>query len=359
MHKALCSTTVADRKVRCQLCAHRCLIAEGRRGICQVRENRAGTLYTLVYAQPVARHIDPVEKKPLFHFYPGSTAYSLATLGCNFHCHFCQNWTIAQCPVMPDQGEGAAIEPAEIVAAALQHGCRSIAYTYTEPTVFFEYAYDIARQAKAQGIANILVSNGYQTPEALALIHPYLDAANVDLKGFSERFYRRIVGARLQPVLDTLKRLKALGVWLEVTTLIIPTLNDSEAELRELARFIATELGAETPWHVSRFFPAYKLSNLPPTPLATLHRAWEIGLEEGLRYVYEGNAPGCGSEHTYCVQCGVRLISRHGLTLLSNRIRAGCCPDCGATVDGVGMSGVATESLLTRSVGEPLGRDGW
>ncbi len=340
-HEALLYDPLADGWVRCHLCAHRCLIGDRRQGICRVRENRGGQLATLVYGCAIARNVDPVEKKPLFHFHPGTLAYSVGTPGCNMRCAFCQNWSIAQLPREADLRSvelDSTVAPAAIVAAALRTGSRSIAYTYTEPTIFFEYAYDTARQAQAQGLANIFVSNGYQTPETLELIRPYLDAANIDLKSFSDRFYRKVVGARLQPVLDTLKLLKRMGVWVEVTTLVIPAHNDSAAELRTIAHFIRDELGAETPWHVSGFYPTYKLTQARPTPRRTLQQAREIGLAEGLHYVYESNVPGSAGEHTDCRHCGTRLIERQGFHVHANWVRDGHCPECDTPIAGVGLS---------------------
>jgi len=335
--EAMLYETLSGSRVRCNLCAHHCVMADGKRGICQVRENQGGRLYTLVYGRTITQHVDPVEKKPLFHFYPGTTAYSVATPGCNFHCRWCQNWEISQMPRERHLVMGEEASPEQIVSAARKAGSRSIAYTYTEPTVLFEYAYDAARLAHEAGLANIYVTNGYMTEEMLEAFHPYLDAANVDLKTFRDETYRRYVGARLQPVLDAMKVIKRLGVWLEVTTLVIPGINDDPAEVRDAARFVAHELGVEAPWHVSRFLPAYKISDVPPTPLATLRRAREIGLEEGLRYVYVGNVP--DEENTYCHECGQLLIGRSGFYVKENVIHDGRCPECGAPVTGVGMDG--------------------
>ncbi|MFH0786631.1 MAG: AmmeMemoRadiSam system radical SAM enzyme [Pseudomonadota bacterium] len=325
-----------DQKVHCGLCHHRCLIKEGQRGICGVRENRQGTLFSMVYGKPIAQHVDPIEKKPLFHFLPGSTSFSLATTGCNFRCLFCQNADISQAPDLKKMpGREGAVE--EIIAAAIVARCRSISYTYTEPTVFFEYAQDIARLASDQGLKNIFVTNGYMTPEALESLHPDLHAANVDLKAFSENFYKTHCGAKLAPVLETLKMMKRLAIWVEVTTLIIPTLNDSKEELTALARFIADELGPETPWHISRFHPTYQLTGLPPTPLKTLQHAWEIGKEAGLRYVYTGNVPGDPAEKTFCYQCGTLLLDRFGFSVLKNNLQKGKCPSCQTRLDGFGL----------------------
>jgi len=254
-----------DQRVQCHLCAHTCKIAEGKTGICQVRTNEGGTLYTRAYGRTIAQHIDPVEKKPLLHFHPGTTAYSIATPGCNFRCQWCQNWQISQNPSERHFAAAQEASPEEIVAAAARADCRSIAYTYTEPTIFFEYSYDTAKLAREREIANLYVTNGYMTAEMLDKMHPYLDAANVDLKAFRDEVYREYVGARLQPVLDSLRKMKELGIWLEVTTLVIPDINDDPDALREAAHFVAEELGPETPWHISRFHPTYKLTDTPPT----------------------------------------------------------------------------------------------
>jgi pyruvate formate lyase activating enzyme len=328
-------------RVRCNLCAHHCVIADGKRGVCQVRENQEGTLYTLVYGRTISQHVDPVEKKPLYHFYPGSTAYSIATPGCNFRCQWCQNWEISQMPRERDLINGHKASPEQIVAATQRAGCQSIAYTYTEPTIFFEYAYDTARLAHAVGLANLYITNGYMTVEMLETFHPYLDAANVDLKAFRKKTYHRYVGAGLQPVLDSMKAMKRLGIWLEVTTLVIPGINDDSAELRDAARFVAQELGVNTPWHISRFFPAYKMTDVPPTPLATLQRARHIGLEEGLRYIYVGNIPDVRGQDTVCPECGCLLIQRQGNWIAENKIRGGRCPTCGTSIAGVWTEGLS------------------
>lgn len=340
MKEAMLYEKLADGRVRCSLCAHRCLIAEGGRGVCRVRENRDGTLYTQVYGRIVARHVDPIEKKPLFHFHPGSAAYSIATPGCNFRCRWCQNADISQMVREQDLIAGDEVAPQEIVAAARRTGCRSVAYTYTEPTIFFEYAYDVARLAHDVGLANVFVTNGYMTEEMLEAFDPYLDAANVDLKAFRDETYREYVGARLQPVLDSLKAMKQLGIWVEVTTLIIPGVNDEPHELRDAARFVAQELGPETPWHISRFFPAYRMTDVGPTPVVTLQKAQEIGWEEGLRYIYAGNVG--GESNTVCHECGRELIRRSGYSIVQNQIRQnGRCPSCNTIVAGVGMKGPA------------------
>ena len=323
--------------VRCNLCHHQCKIKESKRGICGVRENRGGKLYSLVYGKIIAEHVDPIEKKPLFNFLPGSKAFSIGTVGCNFHCKHCQNFDISQYP--HNHGReivGQDRTPEQIVASAKVAGCETIAYTYTEPTIFYEFAYDTALLARQEGIKTIFVSNGYMSNEAAYKIAPYLDAINIDLKAFTDMFYRDVCGARLNPVLETIRLMKELNVWVEVTTLIIPGLNDGEQELRDIARFVKS-VGAEIPWHVSQFYPIYKLADLPRTPVSTLRRARKIGMEEGLRYVYEGNVPGEGGENTYCYSCGSMLIKRYGLTLLENHLEDGKCPECQTKIDGVGM----------------------
>lgn len=338
MHEAMLYDQLPDNRVRCRLCAHRCTIAEGHKGLCQVRENRAGTLHTLVYGRTISQAVDPIEKKPLYHFYPGSGSFSIATPGCNFRCAWCQNWEISQMPRERHLVGGHPARPEQIAASARRSGCRSIAYTYTEPTIFFEYACDTARLAREAGLANVFVTNGYMTDEALDVAKDWLDAANVDLKAFRDATYRRHIGARLQPVLDSLRQMKELGIWLEVTTLIVPGINDDPQELKELAEFLVGQLGADTPWHISRFFPHYKMRQTPPTPVKTLHRAEEIGRAAGLRHIYLGNV--AEETNTFCPDCVKLLIRRVGFGVIENRIQAdGTCPDCGATIAGVGMAG--------------------
>lgn len=321
--------------IRCDLCAHRCLIKPGRKGICLVRKNVNGTLYTMVYGRTVAENVEPVEKKPLFHFLPGTSAYSIATVGCNFRCRFCQNWQISQALREEHYLMGHEAPPEAIVQEAIRSGSASIAYTYTEPTIFFEYAYDTAKLAHEKGLRNIFVTNGYETPECIDMIAPYLDAANVDLKAFSDRYYRRVVGACLEPVLEALRYMKQKGIWIEVTTLVIPFLNDSEVELRSAAEFILRDLGPDTPWHLSRFFPAYKMDEWPPTSGEKLLKARQLGKEVGLHYVYVGNLPGGDREDTYCPQCHERLIRRRGFEVLENKLDKGACSNCGAPIAGM------------------------
>lgn len=331
--EALLYETEDNQRVRCNLCAHRCLIAEGRMGICKVRENIEGELQTLVYGRTISQNIDPIEKKPLYHFLPGSRSFSIATPGCNFHCQWCQNWDIVEQPVTGYQNWGQEAAPEDLVAAAVKSGSESIAYTYTEPTIFFEYAYDTARLAHQRGLRNVFVTNGYMTAEMLETMDPYLDGANVDLKAFREDTYREYVGAQLEPILENLKVIKELGIWLEVTTLIIPDLNDDHEELRDAARFIAQELGPETPWHLSRFFPHREMRDHPPTPMWTLQEAEEIGRDEGLQHIFLGNTG--DQANTFCAECGRMLINRRGFWVLEDNLREGRCPDCGAEAAGV------------------------
>ena len=328
---------LADGSVRCGVCAHRCLVRPSRTGICGVRENRDGVLLSGAYGQLVAATLDPIEKKPLFHVDPGSSAWSIATPGCPFHCSFCQNWQIAQGPRL---GLDLAVEPttpAQVVRDAIAAGARSIASTYVEPTVFLEYALDVGRLAREHGLRNLFVTDGYATPEAVALLATVLDAANVDLKSFDDRFYRRQCGGRLQPVLDSILAMRRAGIWLELTTLVIPGLNDDDRNLAALTAWIVEQLGRETPWHVSRFFPAHRLASVPPTPLGTLRRAAEIGRAAGLAHVYVGNAPELGAEDTSCASCGRTLIERHGWQVRNRLGPDGSCPGCGRRLAGVGL----------------------
>ncbi len=327
-------------KVRCDLCSHRCVIEPGSRGRCQVRENRQGSLHTLVYGRLIAGNVDPIEKKPVFHLLPGHKSYSVATVGCNFKCLFCQNADIAQMP-QDNQGTiaGRRADPQQVVDVALATGCRSIAYTYTEPTVFFEFVHDTARLAQEAGLKNVLVTNGYMSPEALEIIKDRVDAANVDLKSFRDEFYQTYCAAHLEPVKQTLRLMKSYGILVEVTTLIIPGLNDGPEELSALARFLANDLGKETPWHISRFHPTYRLTDRPATPVQTLVKAWEIGRQAGLYHIYTGNVPGQAEENTYCHSCGKLLVERWGFGIRSNLIENGRCPECKQKIYGVFSAG--------------------
>jgi len=333
MKEALFYKKLDENKAGCFLCMHQCRINDGKRGICGVRENRGGMLYSLVYGKVIAMNIDPIEKKPLFHFMPASKSFSIATAGCNFKCLHCQNFDISQYPSSQGKIPGEDVSPEQIVEAAEKAGCDSISYTYTEPTIFLEFAIDCARLAKEKNINNVFVSNGYSSPEAVKAIAPFLDAINIDLKG-DDDFYKKICGARLQPVLDTVKLMKDLGIWVEVTTLIIPSYNDSDKSLGEIADFIYS-VDDSVPWHVSQFYPTYKILDIPRTPIETIRRAREIGLKKGLKYVYEGNVPGEGGENTYCPDCNELLIERLGYEVVLDKIRKGLCPSCKNNIGGI------------------------
>lgn len=334
MKEALFWTAGDGGAVVCGLCHHRCTINPGHRGFCRVRENRDGRLCSLVYGRPIAQSVDPVEKKPLYHFLPGTATYSIATRGCNFRCLNCQNCRISQVATDERLDLGPEIPPERIVSEAMACGCPSISYTYTEPTVFFEYALETARLAAAQGLKNVFVTNGYITPEALREIRPYLHAANIDLKFFDDATYRRVCCTRLQPVLDTIRLYREIGVWIEVTTLVIPNHNDSDEQLRGIAEFIAG-LDAGIPWHVTGFHPMHKLTHLPATSLAALRRARTIARESGLRYVYIGNLPDEEGSTTRCPDCGGTAIVRSGFRIRRLPAAHGACPDCGRILEGV------------------------
>lgn len=330
MKEAYIYKKLPKEKVQCQTCSHYCVIEDGERGICGVRENKAGKLYSLVYGKPCAVNIDPIEKKPFFHFLPGTKSLSVATVGCNFSCKNCQNWIISQGPKIFGKIEGKDTSPKKLVEMAKNYKLPSISYTYTEPTVFLEYALDTMKLAKKEGLKNNWVTNGFLSKETFKLISPYLDAANVDLKSFSDDFYKKNCGTRLEPVLDTLKRMKNQKIWVEITTLVIPTLNDSEKTFKEIANFIKNELGPETPWHITQFCGAisWQLQHLPNTPLPFLEKGRQIGIETGLKYIYSGNIPGVDSEDTFCPKCQTKMIDRTGY--LTERLdKNGRCSKCG------------------------------
>jgi pyruvate formate lyase activating enzyme len=319
-------------RLRCQLCSHHCLIAAGQRGLCAVRENQEGTLYTLVYGQVAAEGADPVEKKPLYHFLPGSRTWSIATRGCNFRCQHCQNHTLSQ--VHPRENPaGHYRSPRQVVAMVRAKGCTSLSYTYSEPTIFFEFAEDCALLARDQGLANIFVSNGYMSAQAAERAGKWLDAANIDIKAFTEDFYQRICGARLAPVLETVQRLHDLGIWLEVTTLIIPGLNDSEEELLGLAQFLC-KISSDIPWHLSAFHPAYRLMNAARTPVDILLKAREIGYSAGLNHVYLGNVALPGAADTRCPGCGELFLARQAMQTETEAGARGACRSCGRHIAG-------------------------
>jgi len=335
LKEAMLYKRMEEDKVSCFLCGHHCLISDGKFGICHVRENRGGALYTHTFGELIARNIDPFEKKPLYHFFPGSKSFSIATIGCNFQCGFCQNWQISQVKEARASGlRSEKVKPEEVVREARETGSKSISYTYTEPTIFFEYAYEISQLAKKEGLFNVFVTNGYMTEEMIRTIHPALDAANIDLKSFRDEYYRKVCGGRLAPVLKSIELMKKLNIWIEVTTLLVPGQNDSEEELNGIANFLA-RLDPSIPWHISRFYPQYKMEDLESTSLEALTQAYDIGKKAGLRYIYLGNV-GQGN-NTYCYQCRHLLIERYGFSVRVNRIKEGRCPDCQTAVDGAGL----------------------
>jgi len=327
-----------DKKVRCRLCNWRCVIAEGKLGRCCVRKNIDGVLYSLVYDKVCAANPDPIEKKPLFHFQPGTRSFSIATEGCNFQCEFCQNWHISQAAIEQGRLEGQALTAEQIVEQAVRSGCSSIAYTYTEPTIFMELAADCGRLAKVKGLTNVFVSNGYMTTEAVDFAREWLDGINVDLKAFNEDYYNRLCHARLKPVLDTICYIgNETDIWMELTTLLIPGENDSDEELKRLCDFIVNKVGPDVPWHVSRYGPNYKYTEAGPTPLSSLERAMRIGKEAGIHYIYVGNVPGSKAESTFCYNCGKMLIERVGYHIGANLVENGKCPKCGVEIAGFEM----------------------
>lgn len=338
MREAKFYQNLENKTIRCRLCNHFCSIKNGDSGQCRVRENNSGRLYSLIYGYPAAINVDPIEKKPLFHFHPGSLTYSLGTVGCNFACDNCQNWNISQAQdIKRAISKINFIPPETIVTEAREAECQSIAYTYNEPTIWTEYALDIMRLAREQAIKNTWVSNGFMSTTALKKMLPLLDAINIDLKSFSPKFYKHNCAAELKPILNNLKTIKQSGVHLEITTLIIPTLSDDNDMLSELAQFIIDELGSDTPWHISRFFPeiSWQLKDLSPTDEIKLYEAYEIGKNAGLQYVYLGNVPGTEKENTYCPACSYLIISRMGYQI-ERFDKAGRCPQCDKALDIIG-----------------------
>lgn len=319
--------------VQCELCPKGCIIAPGQSGECRIRVNLDGKLVAVTYGHPCSVHVDPVEKKPVFHFLPGTGILSIATVGCNFHCKNCQNWAISQ--EYPENVPGQELPPRELPGLAKQYGCHSVAYTYTEPTVYYEYTLDGCIAVHEAGLKNVTVTAGYINRPPLEKLYRHVDGTNIDIKAMSEQFYRDICEGTLQPVLDTCVACKTLGVHVEITNLVIPTLNDTDADLQKLSRWIAENMGKDTPLHFSAFHPDYRMRNLPPTPAATLDRAREIARSEGLHYVYIGNVQRPDASNTYCPGCGALLIKRIGYTVTQNRLDAGTCPDCKTVIEGV------------------------
>ncbi len=323
-----------NRKIKCVLCPRECVIDDQETGYCGVRENHGGTYYTLVYGRPCSAHVDPVEKKPLFHFLPGTLAFSIATVGCNVLCKFCQNWQISQ--ARPDQVESYDMPPQAIAKYARDSQSRSIAYTYTEPVIFTEYMHDCAYQGHQYNIKSVMISNGYIQAQPMKDLCAVLDAVKIDLKAFTEKFYQEMVAGHLQPVLDTLVLLKQMGMWTEIVYLMIPTLNDDPNELKQMCKWIAKELGPEVPIHFTRFHPQYRLKNLPPTPIQTLETARKIALDTGLYFCYIGNVPGHEGENTYCPGCKKIVVQRMGFQIIKNAInKNGKCQFCGHKIAGI------------------------
>jgi len=322
-----------NKKVKCKLCPRECVVGDRERGYCGVRENRGGTYYTLVYGRVCAAHIDPIEKKPLFHYLPGTLAFSLATAGCNVNCKFCQNWDISQ--VRPEQVRADYAPPKTVAELAKQNRCPTIAYTYSEPVIFSEYLMDTADAGHEAGVRSVVVSNGYMQTESLKAAYGKMDAVKIDLKAFSDSYYRDVVGGELKPVLDCLVTLRKLAKWTEIVYLVVPTLNDSDSEFRGLVRWIKTNLGVDVPVHFTQFHPQYLLKNLPLTPVPTLERAKAMADAEGLHYVYIGNVPGHPAQNTYCPKCRHLLVERVGLTTSQMLIRKGSCPFCKQPIPGM------------------------
>lgn len=330
MKEAMYYSPSGDKQVICLLCPHRCVIAPGKRGLCHVRENQDGKLYSLVYGMAAGAALDPVEKKPLYHFLPGHSSFSVSTVGCNMRCRQCQNWRISQ----SDDIVGEPLTPKQIVDLAYEQGAKSISYTYTEPTIFYEYALETARLAQKRGLRNIMVTNGYVNPGPRKKLYRHIDAANVDLKAFDDAFYRKVCSATLEPVLDTIKDLHSMGVWVELTNLIIPTLNDDMGKIREMCRWILDNVGPQCPLHFTAFYPCYKLLDLPPTSFAVLSKARSVAQAVGLKHVYVGNVYTDKMNSTFCHRCGELLIERLGFDIVKNRLINGTCSS-GHKIDGV------------------------
>jgi len=322
-----------DKRIKCILCPRECIVADLERGYCGVRENRSGIYYSLVYSKPCSLAVDPIEKKPLFHFKPGSLSFSLATAGCNIECKFCQNWNISQ--MRPEQIRSVDLSPSKVVKAALKEKAKSIAFTYTEPVVFQEYMIDTAKEGNKKGIPIVMISNGYIKKEPLSEICKHLPAIKVDLKAFTEKFYKESCSGELKPVLDSLIQIKKSGIWLELVVLIIPGLNDSKAEIDKMTKWVKKNLGKDVPMHFTRFHPMYKMKNIPSTPLKTLERCREVAKANGINFPYIGNVPGHEGEHTYCPKCSEILIKRYGFYIMKNSIKKGKCPNCKERIPGI------------------------
>lgn len=333
MKEAYLYKKIKDTKIRCDLCSHRCVIEDGDKGKCCVRVNKKGILYSMVYGKVIAENVDPIEKKPLYHFLPGTLSYSISTVGCNFQCFFCQNWQISQMPCDDGTIEGRDLDVETAIANAKKNHCKSISYTYTEPTIFFEYAYDIAKKAKKESIKNVFVTNGFMSKECIEMIYPYLDAANIDLKSFRDDFYVKNTGARAQPVLDSIKLMHKKNIWMEITTLLIPGENDSEEELNDIAHFIAS-IDKNIPWHISAYYPQYK-ARIDSTKADSIIRGVDIGKRAGLHYIYGGNISIDALNSTYCPHCGKKIIDRMNYHVCKNDILDNQCKYCGGKINGL------------------------
>ena len=332
-HEAMFWEKLEERRVKCVLCPRECQVADVERGYCGVRENQGGSYQTLVYGALCSANVDPIEKKPLFHYQPGTTAFSIATAGCNIECKFCQNWQISQ--FRPEQINSVHVTPAQLIASCKSRRCPTIAYTYSEPVVFYEYMHDAAAMGREHGIGSVMISNGYIQEKPLRKLCKHLTGVKIDFKAFSDKFYVETCAGELKPVLDVLEVLKDIGIWLELVVLIVPTLNDSPDEIRQMSEWVVKHLGRDVPMHFTRFHPTYRITNLPRTPVSTLERSRQIALDSGVHYVYAGNVPMHPGENTYCHKCQHELIGRMGYRIRFNRITDGKCPKCGTTIPGV------------------------
>lgn len=331
--KALYSRKLPKKKIECVLCPRECTVSEGQRGFCGVRENKNGEYFTLVYGNPCSVHTDPIEKKPFFHFLPGSNAFSFSTAGCNLNCRFCQNWEISQSK--PEDVECVSLPPVDLISAAIQNRCRSVVGTYAEPTVFYEYMLQAAKEARKRNLKSAIVSSGFINPEPLRELCRHVDAIKIDFKAYDPDFYMNVCYGKLKPVLESMKIIKNLGVWLEIVNLVIPTLNDDMTKIKDMSEWIKKNLGGDVPLHFSRFYPMYKMKNLPSTPISTLNKAVKTAREAGIEYVYVGNVPGNSHENTYCHKCRKLLIERVSYIIKSNNIIKGKCMFCKAAIPGV------------------------
>ncbi len=333
LKEALYWNKLAGNSVQCRLCPRQCVIPEGKRGYCRSRENRDGKLYAMSYGKACALGLEPIEKAPFYHFYPGHTRLVIATAGCNMGCKFCQNWSIAQ--KTPEEVRYEYMSPRQVVDAAIKGGAKSVCFTFTEPVTYYEYMLDIARLAREKGLKTSVVSNGYISREPLAELLKNMNAIKIDLKGFTKEFYRETCNAELQPVLDSIKQAKKSDTWLEIVNLVIPTLNDNPKDIKAMSKWLRAELGPDVPLHFTRFSPMYKLSRLPPTPVATLEAARATAIAEGMRYVYIGNVPNHQANNTYCPKCGKAVITRNGFEVLKNNTVKGKCGFCGEPIKGL------------------------